>query len=74
MLGHRRFDLKINPIRKIGALAFNRVRISLVFLMLAGVSALTGDWREFPVITIQTLMIPGLIGIFLGDTALFSPL
>ena len=66
--------IKINPIRKIGTLAFNRVCISLVFLMLAGVSALTGDWREFPVITIQTLMISGLISIFLGDTALFSSL
>ena len=42
----------INPIQKIGALAFNRVRISLVFLMLAGVSALTGVWRGFPVTTI----------------------
>ena len=48
--------------------------MSLVFLMLAGVSALTGDWREFPVITIQMLMIPGLISIFPGDTALFSSL
>ena len=48
--------------------------MSRVFLMLAGVSALTGDWREFPVITIQTLMISGLISIFLGDTALFSSL
>ena len=35
--------ISINPIRKIGALALNRVRMSLVFLMLAGVSALTGD-------------------------------
>ena len=50
------------------------VHMSLVFLMLAGVSALTGAWRDFPVIKIQTLMIPGLIGIFLGDTALFSSL
>ena len=64
--------VSINPIRKIGALAFNRVRMSLVFLMLAGVSALTGDWREFTGTTIQTLMISGLIGIFLGDTALFD--
>ena len=40
----------------------------------AGVSALTGDWREFPVITIQTLMISGLISIFLRDTGLFSAL
>ena len=66
--------ISINPIRKIGEPAFNRVRISLVFLMLAGVSALTGACREFPVTTIQTLMISGLISIFPGDTALFSSL
>mgnify|MGYP001208662584 CR=1 FL=1 len=66
--------ISINPIRKIGVLAFNRVRMSLVFLMLAGVSALTGDWREFTGTTIQTLMISGLISIFLGDTVLFSSL
>ena len=48
--------------------------MSLVFLMLAGVSALTGDWREFTGTTIQTLMISGLIGIFLGDTVLFGSL
>ena len=48
--------------------------MSLVFLMLAGVSALTGDWHEFTGTTIQTLMISGLIGIYLGDTALFDSL
>jgi uncharacterized membrane protein len=48
--------------------------MSLVFLMLAGVSLLTGAWRDFPLDTIQTLMISGLIGIFLGDTALFGSL
>ena len=48
--------------------------MSLVFLMLAGVSALTGDWREFTGTTIQTLMISGLIGIFLGEAALFDSL
>jgi hypothetical protein len=42
--------------------------------VLAGVSALTGDWLEFSVKTIQTLMISGLISIFLGDTVLFSSL
>ena len=51
--------ISINPIRKIGALAFNRVRISLVFLMLAEVSALTGDWRELTGTTIKTLMMSG---------------
>ena len=66
--------ISINAIRKLGPLAFNRVRMSLVFLMLAGVSWLTGAWREFPLDTIQTLMISGVIGIFLGDTALFGSL
>ncbi|MGY8700643.1 MAG: DMT family transporter [bacterium] len=66
--------ISINAIRKLGPLAFNRVRMSLVFLMLAGVSWLTGAWREFPLDTIQTLIISGLIGIFLGDTALFGSL
>ena len=66
--------ISINAIRKLGPLAFNRVRMSLVFLMLAGVSSLTGAWREFPLDTIQTLMMSGFIGIFLGDTALFGSL
>ena len=34
--------ISINPTRKIGALAYTRVRISLVLLMLAGASVLTG--------------------------------
>ena len=63
-----------NPIRIMGAMAFNRIRMSLVFLMLAAVSFLTGGWLDFPISTLQTLMISGLIGIFLGDTALFGSL
>ncbi len=35
--------ISINPIRKIEALAYARVRMSLVFLMFAGASVLTGD-------------------------------
>ena len=66
--------ISIGAIRKLGPLAFNRLRMLLVFLMLAGVSLLTGEWREFPLDTIQMLMVSGLIGIFLGDTALFGSL
>ena len=66
--------ISIGAIRKLGPLAFNRVRMSLVFLMLAAVSVMTGAWRDFPVSTLQTLMISGLIGIFLGDTALSGSL
>ncbi|MDP6295536.1 MAG: DMT family transporter, partial [SAR324 cluster bacterium] len=66
--------ISISAIHKLGPLAFNRVRMSLVFLLLAAISLLTGAWREFPLGTIQTLMISGLFGIFLGDTALFGAL
>ena len=66
--------ISISAIHKLGPLAFNRVRMSLVFLLLASISLLTGAWREFPLGTIQTLMISGLFGIFLGDTALFGAL
>ena len=59
---------------KIWALVFNMVRMSVVFLILAGVSALTGNWRKFTGTTIQTLMISGLISIFLGYTAFFDSL
>ena len=48
--------------------------MSLVFWMLAALSVMTGAWHDFPVSTLQTLMISGLIGIFLGDTALFGSL
>jgi len=40
--------ISIGAIRKLGPLAFNRVRMSLVFLMLAGTSLLTGAWLDFP--------------------------
>ena len=39
--------ISIGAIRKLGPVAFNRARMSLVFLMLAGVSLLTGAWRDF---------------------------
>jgi len=42
------------------------------FWRLPEVSALTGKWREFAGTTIQTLMISGLVGIFLGEIALFD--
>ena len=41
--------------------------------MLAAVSVMTGAWRGFPVSSLQTLMVSGLI-VFIGDTALFGSL
>ena len=48
--------------------------MSIVFLLLAGISLSTGSWKELSINTFQMLMISGFIGIFLGDTALFASL
>ena len=66
--------ISIYPIRKLGPLAFNKIRMSIVFLLLAGISLTTGSWKELSINTFQVLMISGFIGIFLGDTALFASL
>ncbi len=64
----------VGPIRQLGPLAFNRVRMALVFVMLAAVAGFTHGWTELSWGTAQALMLSGFIGIFLGDTALFASL
>ncbi len=64
----------VGPIRQLGPLAFNRVRMALVFVMLAGVAWGTQGWQGLTRETTQALMLSGFVGIFLGDTALFASL
>jgi len=66
--------VSIYPIRKLGPFAFNRIRMTIVFFLLAGISLVTGSWKELSITSFQILMFSGLIGIFLGDTALFASL
>ena len=66
--------ISIYPIRKLGAFAFNRIRMSIVFFLLAGISLTTGSWNELSLNTFKVLILSGIIGIFFGDTALFASL
>ena len=66
--------ISIYPIRKLGPFAFNRIRMTIVFFLLAVISLITGSWRVLSVSSFQVLMFSGIIGIFLGDTALFASL
>ncbi|WP_421858351.1 DMT family transporter [Oricola sp.] len=59
------------PSAALGAVAFNRLRMALVFVMLAITAALTGGWQTIGTANLAPLVLSGLIGIFLGDTALF---
>lgn len=58
--------------RHLGAFAFTRWRMSVVFLMLLPVVLWTGSWQRIDLAQAGALAISGLIGIFVGDTALFA--
>ncbi|MDZ7937976.1 MAG: DMT family transporter [Rhodoferax sp.] len=58
--------------RHLGAFAFTRWRMGLVLLMLLPIVLLSGGWRTLSPQVVGVLMVSGLIGIFVGDTALFA--
>ncbi len=64
--------LAVSPARHLGAFAFTRWRMTLVALMLWAASLATGGWRLFPQEVWGVMALSGLIGIFIGDTALFA--
>ena len=59
------------PSAHLGALGFNRLRMTLVLVMLAAWVACTGSWRAIEQAWIPVLLLSGFIGIFIGDTAIF---
>lgn len=64
--------LSVSPSRHLGAFAFTRWRMLMVALMLWAVTLASGGWRSFPLESWGVMAISGLIGIFVGDTALFA--
>lgn len=66
--------VSVGPSRLLGALGFNRVRMVMVFLMLAVAALFTDGWSTLGRESWGLLIISGVIGIFAGDTALFATL
>ena len=60
--------------RSIGGLAFNRVRLFFVSLMLITYTFYLNTWETINIEFLITILISGIIGIFLGDTFLFIAL
>jgi drug/metabolite transporter (DMT)-like permease len=55
----------------LGAIAFTRIRMAMVLAMLVAFVATSGGWREIEAWQVTPILLSGLVGIFLGDTALF---
>jgi len=62
------------PARALGAVNFNRIRMSLVFVMLALAALANGGWWTLDRGHFMILIISAVIGICLGDTCLFAAL
>jgi drug/metabolite transporter (DMT)-like permease len=63
--------LAATPVAHLGAVAFTRIRMAMVLVMLAVFVATTGSWRGFDSAILPVVAVSGVIGIFLGDAALF---
>ena len=64
--------MSVTPSRHLGAIAFTRWRMAMVAVMLWGVVAFNGTWVTFDMQAWGVMAVSGLIGIFVGDTALFA--
>lgn len=64
--------LSVTPSRHLGAFAFTRWRMAMVAVMLWSVVAARGSWQSFDGQAWGIMAASGLVGIFIGDTALFS--
>ena len=59
-------------VKEIGALAFNRWRQIFMFAFLGLIATALGTWTSMSYAQAAILALSGFIGIFIGDTALFS--
>ena len=64
--------ISVSPSRYLGAFAFTRWRMLIVALMLWAVTLAGGGWRSLQPDSWSVMALSGLIGIFVGDTALFA--
>ncbi len=56
----------------LGAFAFTRWRIACASVLLWSVTLYTGQWQQLPLSGLWLLLLSGIIGILIGDTALFA--
>lgn len=64
--------LSVTPARHLGTFAYSRWRMGCTALMLSGMAVVTDGWASVEVPLVTPMMLSGLIGIFIGDTALFA--
>nr|WP_255724902.1 DMT family transporter [Photobacterium sp. OFAV2-7] len=64
--------ISVAPARHLGAFAYSRWRMASVTLMLSVMAVVNGGWDSMQWSYAGIMILSGLVGIFVGDTALFS--
>ena len=66
--------LSVGPAQHLGAIAFTRTRLIMVFVMLIAFLGVSGRWHGIGETEAVALALSGFVGIFVGDAALFLTL
>ncbi|MGF1768108.1 DMT family transporter [Enterovibrio makurazakiensis] len=64
--------ISVTPARHLGSFAYSRWRMACVSIMLSLLALFTGGWATITSDIWWPMAVSGLIGIFIGDTALFG--
>ncbi|MFA0441931.1 hypothetical protein BCU70_22295 [Vibrio sp. 10N.286.49.C2] len=64
--------ISVTPARHLGSFAYSRWRMGCTALILTTMALLTSGWGSVSYQHITPMALSGLIGIFIGDTALFA--
>lgn len=64
--------ISVKPAKHLGSFSYSRWRMGCTALILSSMAAITGGWTSVESVHVTPMMLSGLIGIFIGDTALFA--
>ena len=64
--------LSVVPARHLGTFAYSRWRMGCTSVILGSMALYTGGWSSVEQSGVSAMMLSGVIGIFIGDTALFA--
>ncbi|WP_394249808.1 DMT family transporter [Vibrio profundi] len=64
--------MSVKPAQHLGSFAYSRWRMGCTAVMLSSMAWFTGGWSSVEASLVTPMMLSGLIGIFIGDTALFA--
>jgi drug/metabolite transporter (DMT)-like permease len=64
--------ISVTPARHLGSFSYSRWRMGCTAVILSLMALFTGGWQTVSVEHVTPMMLSGIIGIFIGDTALFA--